>query len=52
MAATTVQTLDGYRALIGRAGFVPVEAEDITGRVAAIRADGALARHRARAGGR
>ena len=30
MAATTVQTLDSYRALIGRAGFGSVEAEDIS----------------------
>jgi ubiquinone/menaquinone biosynthesis C-methylase UbiE len=30
MAATTLQTLDGYRALVGRAGFVAVEAEDLT----------------------
>jgi ubiquinone/menaquinone biosynthesis C-methylase UbiE len=30
MAATTLQTLDGYRALLGRAGFVVVEAEDLT----------------------
>jgi ubiquinone/menaquinone biosynthesis C-methylase UbiE len=30
MAATTLQTLDGYRALLGRAGFVAIEAEDIT----------------------
>lgn len=28
MAATALQTLDGYRALLGRAGFVAVEAED------------------------
>jgi sarcosine/dimethylglycine N-methyltransferase len=30
MAATTLQTLDGYRALVGRAGFVAVEAEDLS----------------------
>jgi hypothetical protein len=30
MAATTLQTLDGYRALLGRAGFVAIEADDIT----------------------
>lgn len=30
MAATTLQTLDGYRALVGRAGFRAVEAEDVT----------------------
>ena len=30
MAATTLQTLDGYRALLGRAGFGAVEAEDLS----------------------
>ena len=30
MAATTLQTLDGYRALLGRAGFTAVEAEDLS----------------------
>src|SRR2546426_525253 len=30
MAATTLQSLDGYRALLGRAGFVRVEAEDLS----------------------
>ena len=30
MAATTLQTLDGYRGLLGRAGFAWVEAEDLT----------------------
>jgi ubiquinone/menaquinone biosynthesis C-methylase UbiE len=30
MAATTLQSLDGYRALLGRAGFGSVEAEDIS----------------------
>lgn len=30
MAATTLQTLDGYRGLLGRAGFHAVEAEDLT----------------------
>jgi SAM-dependent methyltransferase len=30
MAAVTLQTLDGYRALLGRAGFKAVEAEDLT----------------------
>jgi hypothetical protein len=30
MAATALQSLEGYRALIGRAGFVAVEAEDIS----------------------
>ena len=30
MAATTLQTLDGYRALLGRTGFAWVEAEDLT----------------------
>lgn len=29
MAATTLQTLDGYRALLGRVGFRAVEAEDL-----------------------
>jgi sarcosine/dimethylglycine N-methyltransferase len=31
MAATTVQTLDGYRVLLGRAGFTAVEVEDLSG---------------------
>ncbi|PYM42471.1 MAG: hypothetical protein DME12_07330 [Candidatus Rokuibacteriota bacterium] len=30
MAATTLQSLDSYRALLGRAGFVRVEAEDLS----------------------
>jgi sarcosine/dimethylglycine N-methyltransferase len=30
MAAVTVQTLDGYRALLGRAGFKAVESEDLS----------------------
>jgi sarcosine/dimethylglycine N-methyltransferase len=30
MAAVTLQTLAGYRALLGRAGFTAVEAEDLT----------------------
>jgi len=30
MAATTLQTLDGYRALLGRAGFRAIEAEDLS----------------------
>ena len=30
MAATTLQTLDGYRALLGQSGFGAVEAEDLT----------------------
>lgn len=30
MAAVTLQSLDGYRALLGRAGFRGVEAEDLT----------------------
>lgn len=30
MAATTIQTLDGYRALLGRAGFTAVESEDLS----------------------
>lgn len=31
MAATTLQTLQSYRALLGRAGFRAVEAEDLSG---------------------
>jgi ubiquinone/menaquinone biosynthesis C-methylase UbiE len=31
MAATTLQTLESYRALLGRAGFRAVEAEDLSG---------------------
>ncbi len=30
MAATTLQSLDGYRALLGRAGFSGVESEDLS----------------------
>ena len=30
MAATTLQTLDGYRTLLGRAGFAWVDGEDLT----------------------
>lgn len=30
MAATTLQSLDGYRALLGRTGFRAVEAEDVS----------------------
>jgi ubiquinone/menaquinone biosynthesis C-methylase UbiE len=30
MAAVTLQTLDGYRTLLGRAGFAAVESEDLT----------------------
>jgi sarcosine/dimethylglycine N-methyltransferase len=30
MAATTLQSLDGYRALLGRAGFASVEADDLS----------------------
>jgi sarcosine/dimethylglycine N-methyltransferase len=30
MAATTLQSLDGYRTLLGRAGFMAVEAEDLS----------------------
>src|SRR2546425_7463131 len=30
MAAVTLQSLDGYRALLGRVGFRGVEAEDLT----------------------
>lgn len=36
MAATTLQTLDGYRTLLGRAGFSGVEAEDLSGEWRAI----------------
>ncbi|MGH7306090.1 MAG: class I SAM-dependent methyltransferase, partial [Candidatus Rokuibacteriota bacterium] len=36
MAATTLQTLDSYRALLGRAGFTAVEAEDLSGEWRAI----------------
>src|SRR6478672_658334 len=30
MAATTLQTLDSYRGLLGRSGFTNVEAEDLS----------------------
>lgn len=30
MSATTLQTLDGYRARLGRAGFAAIEAEDLS----------------------
>jgi hypothetical protein len=30
MAATTLQTLEGYSALLGRVGFSSVEAEDLS----------------------
>jgi ubiquinone/menaquinone biosynthesis C-methylase UbiE len=36
MAATTLQTLEGYRLLLGRAGFRAVEAEDLSGEWRAI----------------
>jgi SAM-dependent methyltransferase len=36
MAATTLQTLEGYRRLLGRAGFAAVEAEDLSGEWRAI----------------
>ena len=36
MAATTLQTLEGYRKLLGRAGFVAIEAEDLSGEWRAI----------------
>ena len=36
MAATTLQTLDGYRALLGRAGFSAIDAEDLSGEWRAI----------------
>ena len=36
MAATTLQTLESYRTLLGRAGFAAVEAEDLSGEWRAI----------------
>jgi SAM-dependent methyltransferase len=36
MAATTLQTLESYRALLGRAGFTAVEAEDLSAKWRAI----------------
>jgi SAM-dependent methyltransferase len=36
MAATTLHTLDGYRGLLGRAGFTAIEAEDLSGEWRAI----------------
>jgi ubiquinone/menaquinone biosynthesis C-methylase UbiE len=36
MAATNLQTLDSYRALLGHAGFTAVEAEDLSGEWRAI----------------
>ena len=46
MAATTLQSLRGYRALLGRAGFASVEADDLSHEWrAALRAR--LERHRA-----
>jgi sarcosine/dimethylglycine N-methyltransferase len=36
MAATTLQTLEGYRRLLGRAGFTAIEAEDLSGEWRAI----------------
>ena len=36
MAATTLQTLDSYRTLLGRAGFSGIEAEDLSGEWRAI----------------
>ena len=36
MAATTLQTLDSYRLLLGHAGFTAVEAEDLSGEWRAI----------------
>jgi len=36
LAATTLQTLEGYRSLLGRAGFAAVEAEDLSGEWRAI----------------
>jgi hypothetical protein len=37
MAATTLQTLDGYRALLGAAGFGAVGAEDLSDQWRAVR---------------
>jgi hypothetical protein len=31
MAAVTLQSIDGYRALLARAGFADIEAEDVSG---------------------
>jgi SAM-dependent methyltransferase len=36
MAATSLQTLDAYRALLGHAGFTDIEAEDLSGEWRAI----------------
>jgi len=36
MAATTLQTLEGYRRLLGRAGFTAIETEDLSGEWRAI----------------
>ena len=36
LAATSLQTLEGYRSLLGRAGFAAVEAEDLSGEWRAI----------------
>ncbi len=36
LAATNLQTLEGYRSLLGRAGFTAVEAEDLSGEWRAI----------------
>jgi hypothetical protein len=36
MAATTLQTIDGYRGLLGRAGFTAVVAENLSGEWRAI----------------
>jgi SAM-dependent methyltransferase len=46
MAATTLQTLDGYRGLLGRAGFTAVEAEDVSSEWRTIVRQ-RIARHRA-----
>src|SRR2546429_8810614 len=62
MAATTLQSLEGYRALLGRAGFVGVESEDLSdewrsilrarlARVPAVRRDMAARLGEARFGG-
>jgi hypothetical protein len=36
MAAVTLQTMDSYRGILGRAGFVSVEAEDLSAEWVAI----------------
>jgi hypothetical protein len=46
MAATTLQSFDGYRALLGHAGFAGVEADDLSHEWRAV-LRARLARHRA-----